>query len=215
MSQSAEQSVQTAASSPPSQANVKDSGEVQAVTVAASHLGVATDAADRGVQTDNTQDAIEQLRLETAKGMNDLRQETTKGMNDLRHETTKEINDMRQENVKGICDLRQETTKGIRDLRQETVKGISDLRQETTNELDEAIRELRQEMMDMFSATLPKSSDGNDNVPSLSRSPGSSAADPTRPEGESLPEITPDLADTGIIGIVDALVTFKRCFLIS
>ena len=84
MNQSAEQSVQTAASSP--QTNAMDSGEVPGM-VPASHSDAAKDVADRGPQTDITPDAIEQLIIqEMAKGMSVLRQETMKGMSDLRQE---------------------------------------------------------------------------------------------------------------------------------
>ena len=91
MSRSAEQSVQTAASRRPSQTNAMDSGEVPGM-VAASYLDAAKDVTDRGPQIDNTPDAIEQLRLETAIGMSDLKQETVKGMRDL----DKAIRELRQ-----------------------------------------------------------------------------------------------------------------------
>ena len=156
LSRSAEQSVKTAASRRPSQTNVVDSGEVQ-VTVAASHLDAAKDAADCGPQTDNTMDAIEQLRQ------------------DMRIEMSLEIE-------------------------KEVVK---------------MSKTMRQEIVDMVTAMLPKASNANGDATTSSRHQETWKSAPLRRKGESLPEINPQPVDTCITGIVDAMISFKLCFPIS
>jgi len=69
------------------------------------------------------------------------------------------------------------TLGAVEQLRQDMAKGMSDM---------------RQEMLDMFLATLPKSSNWTDDGISPSRNPGSCATD--------LPEIASVASDTGIVG---------------
>ena len=156
LSRSAEQSVKMAASRRPSQTNVVGSREVQ-VTVTASHLDSAMDAADCGPETDNTLDAIEQLRQ----------------------------------------DMRIEMSLGI------------------AKEVSEMGKTLRQEIMNMVMAMLPKASKGNSDATTSSHHQETWTSAPLRPKRESLLEINPETADTGRVGIVVAFISFKLCFPIS
>ena len=104
-------------------------------------------------------------------------------------------------------------------MRQKIAKEVSEIGKKMHTEIAKEVGELekmtRQEIVDKFTEMLPKASNGNDDFTTSSRDQDTWTSAPQRPKGESLPEITPDLADTGIIGIVDVLVSIKRCFPIS
>ena len=101
------------------------------------------------------------------------------------------------------------------EMRQKIAKDLSEMgkkmRLDIAKEVSEMGKTMRQEIVDRFTAMLAKASNGNDDVTTSSRSQETWMSAPQRPKGESVPEITPDFADTGIIGIVVVLVSLKRC----
>ena len=230
-SRSAEQSVQTAASRRLSQTNIVDSGEVQ-VTVAALNLDVGMDAADCGPQTDNTLDAIEQLRqdmriemsLEIAKEVGEMgktvslviAKEVGEMGKTMSLEIAKEVGDMgktmRLEIAKEVGEMGKTMSLEIAKEVGEMGKTMS---LEIAKEVGEMGTTMRQEIVDMVTAMLPKASNGNHDVTTSSRHQETRKSTPLWPKRKILPEITPEPADTGILGIVDVLISFKLCFPIS
>ena len=105
------------------------------------------------------------------------------------------------------------------EVRQEIGNELSEMgnkmRLEIAKELSEFENMTRQEILEKFTPMLPKASNGNGDVTTSSRSQETYTSALLRSKGESLPEITTDLADTGIIGIVDVLGSFNSCFPIS
>ena len=102
------------------------------------------------------------------------------------------------------------------EMSQEIANELSEMgkkmRLEIAKEVSEMGKTTRQEIVDEVMAMLPKASNGDGDVTTSSRSQETCTTAPQRPKGESLPEITTDLADTGIVDIVDVLFSFKRCF---
>ena len=172
--------------------------------MAASHTDSATDAANCGPETDHTLDATEQRWLEMRI---EMRHEIATELNDMgtkmRLEISKEVSEM---DKKMRLEIAKEVNEMDKKMRLKIAKEVNEMdkkmRLKIAKEVSELRKTTRQEIVDKFKAMLPKSSNGNGDVTMSSRNQETWTSAPLRPKGESLPEITPDLTDTGIIGIV-------------
>ena len=175
------------------------------------HLEIAKDVSEIG----------KTMRLEIAKDVSEMG-------NTMRLEMAKDVSEidktMRLEIAKDVSEMgktmRLEIAKDVSEMgktmRLEIAKDVSEMgktmRLEIAKDVSEMGKTMRQEITNMFTAMLPKASNWNGEVTTSSRHQETRTSALLRQKRKRLPEINHEPTHTGIIGSVDALVSFKHCF---